>query len=259
MLISIKHLKEFIMIKTKLAPKKKEKTFLALSVISLSFLLVGSIFAQTVLQKIGFKDVKFASLSNELCQECHVGSLVDTHHNTSNAVSGNCVFCHSVQTQPGNIGVSLDRNCMTCHEESPHHATEAAINKECRACHDSPGVSDYSTEVPAYEPSKVTPTPGNCNLCHGEGVVDGQEVFEARDTHHDIGFKECKVCHDEIARATNEVQGDSRTNIRVCERCHNVKSLHEVEPHIEKQSCVVCHGGKTVAAQPETEENAQPE
>jgi hypothetical protein len=243
------------MIKTKIAQKKKEKAFLAFSVISLSLLLVGSIFAQTVLQKIGFKDVKFSSLSKELCQECHMGSLVDTHHNTSNAVSGNCVFCHKVQTQAGNVGVLLDRNCMTCHTESPHHATEAAKNKECRACHDSAGLSDYSLEVPTYAPSRITPTPGNCNLCHGEGIVDGQEVFASRDTHHDIGFKECNVCHDE----TEQEQSDGITNIRVCERCHNVKVLHEVQPHLEKQSCVVCHGGKTVAAQPEVEEQTQPE
>ncbi len=232
------------MVKTKTAQKQKEKVFLAFSVVSLSFLFVWSIFAQNVPQEIGFKDVKFSSLNRELCQECHGSSLVDTHHDTSHAVSGNCVFCHGVQTQAGDAGVSLERNCMSCHEQSPHHATEAAKNKECRSCHDSPGVSDYSTEVPTYEPSKVTPTLSNCRNCHGEGVVDGQKVVGARDTHHGISFQECNICHDGIFLLTNQEQNDKKgENIRICERCHNVKALHEVVPHVEKESCIVCHGG----------------
>lgn len=242
------------MVKTKTA--QKQKAFLAFSVIGLSFLVVGSIFARYVPQNIGFKDIKFADLAKELCQDCHESSMVDTHHNTQNAVSGNCVFCHNVQTQPGNAGVSLDRNCMACHEQSPHHATEAAKNKDCTACHDSPGVSDYSTEGPPYEPSKITPTPSNCGICHGEGVVDGQKVVNARDTHHGISLKPCNICHDKIDLPTDE-EGEEQTSIhiRICERCHNAKALHEVVDHVKKESCAVCHGGKTVAAaQPEVEQ-----
>ena len=242
------------MLKTKAVQKQKEKAFLAFSVICLSFLLVGLIFAKTVPQKIGFKDVKFTSLNKKLCQECHGDSLSDTHHSTKHAVSGNCVFCHSASAQSGSVGISLERNCMVCHEQSPHHATEDAKNKKCTSCHDSLGVSDYSTEVPPYKPSKVTPTPNDCKKCHGEGVVDGQKIFNARDTHHGISFKECNACHDVINLSANQEQDDKQNiNIRICERCHNVKVLHEVAPHVEKENCVVCHGGKTAAAQPKVE------
>ena len=161
------------MVKAKTALKRQGKAFLAFSVIGISLLLVGSIFAQYVPQEIGFKDVKFTSLQKEMCYECHGSSLVEDHHNTSNAVAGNCVACHNVQTQPGNVGVVLERNCMICHNESPHHTIEPAKNKECTVCHDSPGVSDYSTEVPSYPTSAITPTVANCRLCHGEGVVVG--------------------------------------------------------------------------------------
>lgn len=143
---------------------------------------------------------------------------------------------------------------MTCHEQSPHHATKAAKDKECRSCHDSPGVSDYSTEVPSYAPSKVTPTPGSCGNCHGEGEVDGQKVVGSRDTHHGISLTDCNICHDQTS--TNKEQSEKNTSIRICERCHNVKVLHEVVPHVEKASCALCHGGKTATAQPAT---TQPE
>jgi hypothetical protein len=248
------------MVKTKTASKYREKAFLALSVIGLSLLLVGSILAQYVPQKIGFLDVKFANLDKEQCQECHGDSMVEEHHSTSNAVSGNCVACHSVRTQAGNVGVSLERNCITCHEQSPHHITETAKNKECTACHNSPGVSDYSTEVPSYQPSQVTPTASNCRLCHGEGVVDGRQIADARGTHHGISFGDCKACHDEIDLSTDQEQSDEiSVNIRVCERCHNVKVLHEVVDHVETGACAVCHGGKAVTTPAASEETVPPE
>jgi hypothetical protein len=238
-------------VKTKTTRKRKEKAFLAFSVIGISLLLVGSIFAQYVPQKIGFKDVKFSSLDKGMCQECHGDSLVDDHHGTSNAVAGNCVACHNVQTQ-GTVGVSLERNCMVCHTESPHHIIETAKNKECTACHNSPGVSDYSTETPLYPVSKVTPTVANCRLCHGEGVVDGEQINDSRDTHHGISFRECRVCHEEVP--TGEEGEGGGTDIRICERCHSVKAIHEVVPHIEKDACAVCHGGQIVAPQTPVEE-----
>ena len=57
-----------------------------------------------------------------------------------------------------------------------------------------------------------------------------------------------------INLSTNQEQKDKKKiNIRICERCHNVKVLHEVVPHVAKESCVVCHGGKTTAAQPKAQ------
>jgi len=89
--------------------------------------------------------------------------------------------------------------------------------------------------------------------------VDGVQVFDSRDTHHGISFKECKVCHDKIDLPEDEKTEEGSTDIRICERCHNVKALHEVVPHVEKNACSVCHGGKTVTAQPAGEGTTQPE
>lgn len=216
--------------------KQQKRAFLVLSVIGLFFLFPGGIFAQTISQEIGLKDVAFSSLNKVACQGCHGESLVDTHHDTAPAVSGACADCHTVSTQPGNVGVALQRDCMVCHRESPHHGTEAAVNKECNSCHDSAGLSDYSTKVPAYNISKVTPTVESCKSCHSEGEVEGVKIVGMKETHHGIGLKDCNACH--------EGDEEKTTNIRICERCHSVKAIHEVLPHIKKENCAACHGGK---------------
>ncbi len=215
---------------------KSRRVFFVLSLCGIFLLFSGSLFyvsAATVVQEVGFKDVAFSSLDRAACQACHGQNLVDTHHKTEPAVSGNCASCHNVSTEAGNVGVSLERNCMGCHKESPHHATEAAANNECTTCHESAGVSDYSTEVPSYPPSKVTPTVASCRNCHGEGEVDGQKVVDMKTTHHGISLKGCTACHDP--------QNKESQDIRICERCHSAKAIHEVLAHVEKGNCVKCH------------------
>lgn len=229
------------MCNTKGRRKQQKKAFWVLGVTGLFFLFTGGIFANTAPQAIGLKDVVFQDLQKQVCQGCHGESLVDTHHNTNPAASGDCASCHTVSTQPGNVGVSLQRDCMVCHKESPHHGTEAAVNKECSSCHDSAGLSDYSTQGPSYKVSKVTPTVESCKSCHSEGEVDGVKIAGMKDTHHAISLKDCNACHEGDEQKT--------TNIRICERCHSVKAIHEVLPHIKAENCAVCHGGKTAPTQ----------
>jgi len=218
----------------------KRRTFLIFSFLGLSFLLTGLIFAQVVPQEVGFKDVAFSSLNKQGCATCHGESLADTHHNTKPAADGDCASCHAVSTQKGNVGVSLQRDCMICHKKSPHHETEAAVNRECSTCHDSSGVSDYSTEVPGYSVSKVTPKVSSCKNCHSAGTLNGTKISDPKDTHHGISLKGCNNCHDEGEK--------KNTGIRACERCHNVKSIHEVLGHVKKDACAGCHSDKKPAA-----------
>lgn len=217
----------------------KKKAIFVFCVIGLSLLFAWSILAQDISQNIGFKDIEFASLNRSSCVGCHGDALVDTHHKTPQATSGDCTSCHSVSKSPGSVGVALERNCMNCHTKSPHHRTEAAESNECGTCHDSPGISDYSTEAPVYAVSAITPTVADCKTCHKEGTVDGQKVVGMKQTHHGIALKGCNSCHDE--------QDKQNTSIRICERCHSVKAIHEVLPHIEKEACVKCHSGKGTA------------
>lgn len=213
-----------------------KNTFFLLFLVGLFFLFIGSLSylsAAAVEQKIGFKDVAFSNLDKATCQDCHGEDLVDTHHQTKPALSGNCAACHTVSTESGKVGITLERDCMGCHKQSPHHATEAAVNNECTTCHDSPGVSDYSTAVPSYNPSSVTPTAASCKNCHGDGEVEGQKVVGMKTTHHGISLKGCNVCHDENNKESQD--------IRICERCHSAKALHQVPPHVKKENCIKCH------------------
>jgi hypothetical protein len=219
------------------AVQKQKKTVYAIFItICLFVLFLGGLSAETISQQIGFRDVAFSSLIKTDCQKCHGESLVNDHHNTSQAVSGNCVACHSVSKEPGKLGVSLQRDCMICHQTTPHHKSEAAVNKECNSCHESSGLSDYSMDVPAYKISKVTPTVSNCKKCHFEGEEEGIKIASIKETHHGISLSDCNACHE-------PGEGDKKTtNIRICERCHNVKAIHEVMPHLEQKNCIVCHG-----------------
>jgi hypothetical protein len=222
--------------------KLQKRVLSFICVLSVTILFAVSFFAGDIPQKIGFKDVAFSNLNRVSCVDCHGDTLADTHHSTKPATSGDCSSCHSVSTSPGKVGVALERNCMVCHSKSPHHRTEAAENNECTTCHDSPGLGDFSNVVPSYKVSKVTPTVENCKTCHKEGTVDGQKVYGMKKTHHGIALKGCNNCHGE---------GDKKnTSIRTCQRCHNVKAIHEVLPHVEKENCVKCHGGVKAAAKP---------
>lgn len=223
---------------------KRKGTLIIFCTICLSFLFAGTIYAvkrmKVVPQKIGYKDVKFSSLKKKACGDCHESSMVNAHHATKRAVSGNCASCHKVSTKPGKIGVALKRDCRSCHKKSPHHKTKAALNKECTSCHDSPGLGDYNkVKPPSYKVSNITPTKNSCKNCHRKGTADGINVVDIKTAHHGIGLKPCSICHEDKNKSTSSV--------RVCERCHNVKAIHEVLPHVKKENCSGCHGAKTAA------------
>ncbi len=223
------------MILEKMDGKKKAAIMIAFSV-GLCFLLGGAIFAAVMMngvqQKIGILDVKFENLDKKVCIGCHGDSLVDKHHETQKAVAGDCISCHAVSAKEGKTAVRITRNCMSCHKHSPHHTTADAVNKKCTACHDGQGVSQFSTNVPAYKPSKVTPSVNTCKNCHIDATVGGKKVLGFKETHHGIGIKTCDTCHTE--------KKDS-DDIRICERCHSAAALHEVVPHISKENCAGCH------------------
>ena len=217
-----------------------KKVFLIFAVISVIVVSVSGIYAVTNLpavpQKIGLDDVTFNDLNRPYCENCHGESVANIHHATKNAVSGNCVSCHAVEKKQDATGVIRKTNCMDCHKKSPHHVTEAAKNRECNSCHETEGLSDYNQkDVPGYKISKITPTKVACRKCHHDGQVGNKKVFSFKKTHHAIGLKGCDNCHE---------KNKSTVNIRVCERCHNVKAIHEVGPHVVKDACVHCHDMK---------------
>ena len=214
---------------------KTKKTLIILSIVG-AVIFSMQIFANQIMkgvpQEHGISDIGFTSRERPFCEECHGETLADTHHSTVHAQQGNCVKCHPVQANSEGAQLPyLQRNCLKCHLESPHHKTEAALNNQCNECHDT-GISDFKTNIPTYEISMITPTATACSNCHITAEVQGQKIAGPKDTHHDTGLKTCETCH---------VEKREDKNVRICEACHNPDALHSVPPHVAKENCIGCH------------------
>ena len=165
-----------------------------------------------------------------------------------------CLFCH--QQQSGQASVhhltqpAQESNCKKCHGpiDNPWAWEEAQV----------PPVTRHY--IPTYAASMVTPdkalgtgtddpvTPtghdgrGGCAFCHGPLIDDppltdaatGILVYSNGETHHSTGVTtgpfeygtpetrpSCLMCHN--------VLDDPYINIRGCEQCHSVKTLHNIQ------------------------------
>lgn len=170
------------------------------------------------------------------CLTCHARSGETTvHHATTRAQEGNCFQCH------GSLVQGIDVLTETGKRPDP-------VN---------PGQT-IPVDIPTYQTSLVTPfrsgkpnadfsivnsagtSPGNCNFCHNTGdgspsgtpepfnLRDGSSVminiFRNMDNHHGTGFfgeGKCSWCHD--------VFTPNAESIRVCERCHDRLTIHNIE------------------------------
>lgn len=155
------------------------------------------------------------------------------------------------------------RNCLNCHQQvgnglTVHHKTQLAQTGMCADCHgDFIASVDKGQAAPTYQPSIITPWPsdkpngdntvpantagtyaGNCNYCHNTrngdivGTVENTgpfapiTVYRNDQTHHNTGFfqdpTKCAWCHNAGGPANS-------TSIRTCERCHDIRSLHNIQ------------------------------
>lgn len=198
---------------------------------------------------------------------CHVSDaiLVTRHHNltlpprqlscygdpTATTVTG----CHQLVADGAGGFTFLDfRDCLRCHSKTPHHITVAAQAQDCKSCHGS--FIDNPLDghaIPTYAKSSVTPetkwrgndpfTPqnyGGCAACHQSASaaadVGPKDIKTNADTHHGTGLGaptnitgqpfvvgDCTWCHK------GQLGDPDFLDIRTCERCHGVKSLHNIQ------------------------------
>lgn len=204
-------------------------------------------------QLLGIYDTTVGNFNETLCRGCHTSGLPDRHHILTGPPTNEygCPDCHPPITGGGII---VDRNCIVCHNGSgfygdpatiagkPHHNTTQAQNLSCEFCHGS--VIDNTNDghyIPTYPQSLVTPDTsfkavnqstgkkwGGCEACHepspiGPGVP--LTISANVDTHHSevVGVTQgisCLACHNTSAGSVN---------IRSCEQCHGVRSLHNIQ------------------------------
>ena len=217
--------------------------------------------APPVRQSIGFRDLSFDDLKEGDCRSCHSSGVRSRHHLLygepvpPNSISpypdtdydGNpetsysCLSCHGQN-------FNVFRNCVLCHSgTNSHHLTPEAQGGDCKSCHGSV-VNNMNDGhyIPNYPLSEVVPAAsgknglpfnnrgngaGACNYCHDNQPSDG--IKSTGDLHHETGLTRCDWCHD--------VNNPAQQQIRLCEGCHGLKSLHSIQADSPKLP-----GGKIV-------------
>jgi len=181
------------------------------------------------------------------CMNCHErqkGPLT-VHHATDRAQQGNCFQCHG--------GIVRGIDVATGQGKKPHPT--------------NPGET-VPVALPDYQPSMITPwrskkpngdasqvnhagtEPGNCNFCHNsssgntddpanepltlpDGSIINVKVYTNMENHHNTGFfndNKCAWCHVIEGDMTNGSGFETSAQaIRVCQRCHDRSTLHNIE------------------------------
>ena len=238
-----------------------------LMILLLVSLAIAAIPPPPVNQEIGLYDTIFTGFTTEECEECHTGNNPDRHHALIDSEGKKCLDCHTRT----NGTFDPFRNCSDCHSSSPHHVTDDALDYNCSKCHGS-FVDDYEDGhvIPTYAISPITPNTsyefinesgskiGGCEACHEPDLSANPEIRSNQDTHHNLsGFtvNNCDLCHSSISTTGTPGQGDVVLKIRYCERCHGIKSLHNIQydyPNTKGElgnghigidwDCLGCHG-----------------
>ena len=224
-------------------------------------------------QDLGIYDTVFGEFDEAGCRECHSSGLPDRHHMLVPNEGYECLDCHPVG--PGGQGVTIIRDCTnsSCHTSTPHHETQEALDRHCSECHGS-FVDDYDDGhfIPEYDPSLVTPDTsfkvenettgkkwGGCEACHEANTtwVPGPPIMDNYETHHNLGSvsTNCSICHFDGAAL----------DIRTCEDCHGVNSLHNIQYDYDNTTgmlgyghlgdnwdCMGCHAWYEYEAAPQT-------
>jgi len=142
--------------------------------------------------------------------------------------------------------LEIYRDCTVCHTTARHHETSDAQYGDCVACHgDLVDNRDDGHYIPFYNSTLVTPTlssgdglplnslgngAGSCDFCHDEGLGPIEwdvYILSNNDLHHGTNLggsgdtEKCLWCHELSTVAGYE--------IRDCERCHGIDSLHNIQ------------------------------
>lgn len=234
-------------------------------VVGMGTVVLGQIPPPPVNQFIGIYDTYWTNLATVDCLACHVSDevLVLRHHALITSKNKQCLDCHVLVVDGSGGFVFQDfRTCSNCHTTTPHHTTLAAQQKNCKACHgslvDNPDDGHY---IPSYPISSVTPLKDGrsvldpatgqtiivqgCEACHqaDPSAVNpltnrSLPIANSYNTHHREGLT-CSICHPNPHGVP--------LNIRVCQACHGIKSLH----NIQKNSPAIANPDSIIPGQEE--------
>ncbi len=214
-------------------------------------------------QYLGFYDTTQQFTTKQGCLQaspCHQSDAVAVTFHHALTLAPRLLSCYGDPTAPNPTGchqlvrdpatgamVFVEfRDCLRCHTAQPHHKSARAQAQNCKGCHGT--VIDNPLDghvIPTYAKSSVTPETkwrgndaaspqnyGGCAACHQKSTTTTPQIFSNAETHHgtQIGFDptvtglpfkigDCNWCHG----APNVL------DIRACERCHGINSLHNIQ------------------------------
>jgi hypothetical protein len=187
-------------------------------------------------QDIGIYDSEVKYLAEQNCRECHTSGVPDRHHSLVPGGDWGCLDCHPVVTTDSVQTITMDRNCVMCHNGTawyanptavnisrPHHInTQAAVDRQCNNCHGS-FIDNYDDEhyIPEYNTSLVTPLAdykvngtdrywGGCFACHQPNETESPLIVDNHDTHH----------HAILGNRSGTGHQTDRTEGAQCTWCH---------------------------------------
>jgi len=230
--IFVIYFKEITMENVMKNSSKSFKITIGTSLLVLLMLLTGigmaSVPPPPANQLLGTYDTNVDRLTEQIsCRVCHtsgVYSVSDRHNSTGY----NCVDCHPTI----NDQFLIDRNCLNCHNGSafyanpnltigkPHHNTTYSQQRDCKRCHGS-FIDNYDDGhyIPTYNTSMKSDV---CKTCHEQKLDAVPQILSNSMTHHGImsTVPLCTWCHPSPT---------DPFNIRGCEQCHGVQSLHNIQ------------------------------
>ena len=175
------------------------------------------------------------------CSNCHQRQEGETtvHHATERAQQGNCFQCHG--------GIVRGINVETLEGKRPDFVNIGQTVPVSIPDYRTGIITPWRSKKPIADDSIVNSAgvhPGNCNFCHNtaDGMTGGTDeplklpdgriitvkIFTNEQNHHNTGFfneGKCVWCHN----LDGENIEESAEDIRVCQRCHDRSTIHNIE------------------------------